>query len=106
MEENNYCRLILDWHYKQDFVDISMFAYVQQAPWNFWHSSLTKPQYSQHKPYSPKYGRAIHYAISKEDTLLLDMKGTRDLQLVVGKSLYLSYSIENMFHVTLINILT
>ena len=55
-EGKNYCRLIMDWHYPEGYVDISMPNYVPDSLKRLNHVPKVHPQYSPHENIPIQYG--------------------------------------------------
>ena len=88
------CGLKLCWNYKAGYVDISMPDYVQKALWKYNHPTPSRPQYAPFRWTQPAYGQKIQYAQEHQTANeLLDEKGKRRMQSVVGTFLYYSRAV-------------
>ena len=76
-------------------------GYVVQALKKFQHTKPTRVQHAPHKWNQPTYGKCVQYATSPDTTKLLDKKGTRLVQSIVGTFLYYARAIETPILVAL-----
>jgi hypothetical protein len=53
---DTYLGMHLDWHYDENFVDISMPGYVEKARQRLEYPPPKKPQFSPHEAPIPQYG--------------------------------------------------
>ena len=58
----NYCGLVIEWNYRERYVDISMPKYVPKMISKFNHEIPKKPQHGPHKWNTPAYSSKIQYA--------------------------------------------
>ena len=79
----NYCRLTLDWHYKDGYVDVSMPGYIVEALQQFQHTKPTHIQHTPHKWNQPVYGQQFQYA-DADKSEKMDKKGKKRIQSIVG----------------------
>jgi len=55
-EGRNFCGLTLDWHYADDYVDVSMPGYIAKVLSKYNHKKPSKPEFAPHKHVEPVYG--------------------------------------------------
>jgi len=89
----NYCGLTIDWHYANEFVDISMPGYVEKALTKFQHKPQL-PQYSPHAYTRPQYGKTVQYAKGPDTSPATTTKETKHVQSVTGTFLYYSRALD------------
>ena len=58
-----YCGLIIDCHYVQGCVDMSVSRYIVEALRKFQHKPSNHPQHAPHKWTTPVYGQKVQYTI-------------------------------------------
>ena len=90
----NYCGLTLHWNYREGYVDVDMPDYVTKKLNQYQHPHPNKPQYAPHQWTRPAYGKATQYAPEPDKTELLDSKGQRLIQSIVGTFLYYGRAID------------
>ena len=91
----HFCGLHLNWHYNQQYVDISMPNYVSNLLKKYNHSP-TIPQYSPYPvaPFTiPKPGQR-QYAVTPDLSPLLNAPNTTKVQSIVGSLLYYARAID------------
>ena len=73
---SNYCGLTLDWHYKEEYVNISLSGYIKRALERLQHIIKVSPQYSPHVHVPIQYGTkgTRQYATSPDTSPLLNPK--------------------------------
>jgi hypothetical protein len=89
-----YCGITLDWNYKNGYVDISMPGYIKKKLQEYGHMI---PDRVQTCPYSPEpisYGAKAQAPIAPDTTPLLDAKGIKRVQKIVGSILYYARAAE------------
>ena len=91
---NNYCGLLIEWDYKNGYVDISMPQYVAKALSKYNHPTPLRPQYAPHCWTQPAYGQKVQLAPQSDTTALLDTKDKRRIQSVVGTFLFYGRAVE------------
>lgn len=84
----------MKWNYKDKYVDISMPNYINNLLSELKHKVKTFPQYAPHKWTEPAFGQKRQYAKPTSDLPILDKKGIRYVQSVVGSFLYYSRAID------------
>ena len=85
---SHFCGYEFDWHYEDGFVDLSMPTSVPNILKRFNHQCI-KPQYSPHEFIPIKFGTKTRQLAMQPDTSpLLDSKGAKFVQSVVGSLLY------------------
>jgi len=89
-----YLGLDLDWDYDNRRVHISMLDYVPEALKRFNHTRPRKPQHQPHQHVKPKYGAAKQFAPDDDTSPLLDAKGKKFVQEVVGTFLYYARAVD------------
>ena len=91
----NFCGFTIDWDYSNGFVDISMPNYIKDVLLRFLHQTPKKPQYSPHAHVPIQYGiKTRQYAVNQCDSPLLDKKGIKYVQQVVGSLLYYARALD------------
>ena len=86
----NYCGLTIKWNYINEYVDVSMPGYIAKVLHKYQHIPPAKPVHTPHEYNVPVYGKHRQYAKGEDTSPLLDVKGTRYIQGVVGSLLYYS----------------
>ena len=89
----NYCGLTLHWNYQEGYVDVDMPDYVTKKLNQYQHPTPKKPQYAPHQWTRPAYGKTTQYAPEPDQSELLDIKGQRFIQSIVGTFLYYARAI-------------
>ena len=69
-------------------------GYVQKVLHKYQHTAPSKPEYSPHQYVEPAYGQKIQLA-PFDDSPLLDNKGTKRIQGIIGSLLYYGRAIDN-----------
>eukprot|EP00984_Skeletonema_dohrnii_P002769 scaffold955_cov79-Skeletonema_dohrnii-CCMP3373.AAC.11 len=92
-----YCGIELDWHYESEnrYVELSMQKYVPKVLQRFDHKTPSKPQHSPFQAAPKKYGAAAQDPFEVDETDLLDEKGKKRVQQVVGAVLYYARAVDN-----------
>ena len=67
-----YCRLIMEWNYKEGYVDVSVLGYVDKLLQKFQHPRPASPQLSPHKWTKPIIGANISYTATPDISPKLD----------------------------------
>ena len=93
-EGNNYCGLEIKWNYNEGFVDIAMPSYVPKVLQKFQHQPPTRPQHSPHRCTLPVYGQKVQLAPTNDTTPLLDAKGTKRIQSIIGSAIYYARAVD------------
>jgi hypothetical protein len=89
-----YCGITLDWDYVGRTVDISMLGYIKKKMQEYMHSI---PRRIQKCPYSPepkRFGAGEQAPLVPDDTAMLDAKGIKRVQQIVGSILYYAHAID------------
>jgi hypothetical protein len=89
-----YCGITLEWDYENGHVDISMPGYIKKKLQEYGHMI---PDRVQTCPYSPEpisYGAKAQAPIAPDTTPLLDAKGIKRVQKIVGSILYYARAAE------------
>ncbi|KAK1740972.1 hypothetical protein QTG54_008224 [Skeletonema marinoi] len=90
-----YIGIFLDWDYTNRKVHLSIPGYKERALKQFNHPTPRKPQH-QPFPHTPvKYGAPKQYAKEESTAPPLDKKGTRFIQQVCGKFLFLGRAVDS-----------
>ena len=97
----DYCGLILEWNYKEGYVDILMPGYVVRALAKYQHPPPKKPQHAPHHWTKPVYGQKVQYAQQENQSKKLDSKGKQKIQSVAGTFLYYGRGVDNTILVAL-----
>ena len=90
----HYCGLTLNWHYKDNYVDVLMPGFVTKSLKKFQHTAPVKPQYAPHKWNQPTYGQKVQYAPPPDASDALDKSTTGKIQAIVGTFLYYGRAID------------
>ena len=91
----NFCGFKIDWDYSNGFVDISMPNYIKDILLRFLHQTPKKPEHSPHAHVPIQYGiKTRQYAVNQCDSPLLDKKGIKYVQQVVGSLLYYARALD------------
>ena len=102
---NLYCRITLDWNYKEGFLDISMTGsmtgYVEQLLLKIKHKKSEIPLYSPHHAPAKLYGTATQDRIPEYTTKLLNAKGIELAKQVMGEAPYYVRAIDNILLIAL-----
>jgi hypothetical protein len=91
---NLYCGISLDWNYINQTVDISMPGYIKKKLQEYNHAL---PWHMQTCPYSPepkKIGEDAQTPLAIDSSLLLDKKGLKQVQKIVGSILYYARAVD------------
>ena len=91
----NFCGLRLEWNYSHGFVDIAMPKYVQKTLKKLNYEKGKHNQYAPHKWTVPVYGKKQQFVTPEDTTKLLDKKGVKYTQRVVGSFLYYGRAVDN-----------
>ena len=93
----NFCGLSFDWHYKHQYVDVSMHKYVQKLLHKFQHKPPKSPVRSPYlvAPWRPRKPGERQYAPEPDSSPLLDKKNTTRIQSIVGSVLYYARAIDS-----------
>ena len=97
---SSYLGLTLDWHYTENYVDISMPQYVTKALAKFRHVPPKKPQHSPHPWTAPVYGQKVQFATT-DDSPFLDARATQQIQAIAGTFLYYARAVDSTILVAL-----
>jgi len=84
----NYCGFQLEWFYAQGYVKASMPNYIKALLKKLKHTPPARPVHAPHKWSEPAYGQKIQYAKPADSSPLLNEKGIRRIQSIVGSCLY------------------
>lgn len=92
----HFCGLTLDWHYDEDYVDVSMPDYISKLLVKYLHALPKKPQFSPFpvKPYVPLKRGQRQYAPTPDKGTLLNSTETTRIQQIVGSLLYYGRAID------------
>eukprot|EP00804_Cyclotella_cryptica_P013561 CCRYP_012917-RA/>CCRYP_012917-RA protein AED:0.40 eAED:0.40 QI:0/-1/0/1/-1/1/1/0/288 len=85
---------MLDWDYAKCRVHLSMPGYVDKAIRQFQHSKPKAPQHALFPTTPIKYDARIQSTKEPSMLSLLDQKGTKFIQQVCGKFLFLSHAVD------------
>jgi hypothetical protein len=75
-----YCRLKLDWDYKNRCGDLSMPGYIKAALHKLQHPTLTRPGNAPHTWIPPVYGAKTQYSEEQRDSPLFPQKDVTRIQ--------------------------
>jgi hypothetical protein len=90
---NNYLGLVLNWNYKDKWIENSMPTYIAKALHKFQHTPPTKPQDPPHDHTEPVYGQKVQLA-NKDNSPSLNASGTKRVQEVSGTLLYYARTVD------------
>ena len=102
----NYCGLTLESNFLEGYVDVSMPQYVAKVLHKYKHPTPIRPQYAPHRWTQLAYGQKVQFAPIKKQCDLLDKKGKRRTQSIVGTFLYYGRAVEPTVLTTLNKIAT
>ena len=85
-----YCGITLDWHYYQQYVNISSLSNLQNTS----SHPQKKPQHCPFEPDPIQYGKQSDTITHKEPSPLLDKDEEKNIQQVVGSLLYYARAID------------
>jgi hypothetical protein len=105
-EGERYCGLIMKWDYTHRHCDISMPGYIERALTRFQHPKPKKPQDNPFKYIAPEYGAKVQYAPDADTSELLDEKGKKRIQEVLGTLLYYARAVDPTILVTISSLST
>ena len=89
-----YCGITLDWHYDQQYVDISMVNYVLKQLAKYKQPPPKNPQHYSFELKPIQYGKQSDTIPHEEPSPLLDKDEKKHIQQVVGSSLYYARAID------------
>ena len=84
---NNFCGLDIKWNYVNGWVDISMIKYLSKTLKRLLHKAPSRAQHAPHLWTTPKYGQKRQYVTPPDTSAILDSKGIKTVQKVVGSFL-------------------
>jgi hypothetical protein len=90
-----YCGITLDWDYDNRTLDISLPGYINKVLQRFEHKQPSKPQHCPFQPNPRKYGKDAQDPLPIDNSELLDLKGIRKVQQVVGALLFYARAVDN-----------
>ena len=94
MSGNDYCGLHINWDYKNYTVDISMPNYVKKLLQKIKHKYKKFPQHAPHQWTIPAYGKKRQFATENDNLPILNKKGIKFVQSIVGSLLYYARAID------------
>jgi hypothetical protein len=83
-----YCGIKSDWDYVKRTVDISMPGYIQKKLQEYEHAKPKKPQHCPYSPEPKQFGSEAQQPLQGDDSKLLDKRGKKHIQKIVGSILY------------------
>jgi hypothetical protein len=92
----NFCGLTFDWHYQEEYVDVSMPQYIPELLKKLSHTMPSKPQFSPFiiTPYKPLKAGQRQYAPTPDESAFLNSTETTTIQQIVGSLLYYARAID------------
>ena len=93
-EGTQYCGLTLDWHYDENYVDISMPGYVQKALTKFGHPAPKRAEYAPHDWTAPVYGKTPQKPNEISKAPLLSPEDKTRVQAITGTFLYYARGVD------------
>jgi hypothetical protein len=88
-----YCGIKLEWDYKNQTVDISMPGYIKKKLQEYEHVRPSKPQNCPYSPELKQYGSKAQWPLPKDTSKLLDDRGKKRIQKIVGSILYYAWAV-------------
>ena len=89
-----YCGITLSWHYDQQYVDISMPAYVDKLLARFKHITPTRPQHSPHIAPLRSFGTDAQLPVPHDNQPSLPLDRIRRIQQIVGTIMYYARAVD------------
>jgi hypothetical protein len=90
----NYCGLMINWNYNDNYVNISMPDYIQDVLKKFQHPKPKVPCHASHEWTLPAYGKRVQYTQKPDDSPLLNKKETTEIQSITGSILYYARAVD------------
>jgi hypothetical protein len=91
---NLYCGIALDWDYINRTVDISMPGYIKKKLQEYKHVKAGKMQTTPYTPAPKQFGSEAQRPLPTDTSPLLDKKGIRRVQQIVGSILYYARAVD------------
>jgi Reverse transcriptase (RNA-dependent DNA polymerase). len=88
-----YCGLTIQWHYDEQYVDISMPGYIEKVLTKFQHPPPRRKQDAPAPWNQPAYGQRIQYAVDDTSPAADKAQKTR-IQQIVGSLLYYARAVD------------
>jgi hypothetical protein len=89
-----YCGISLDWDYVGRTVDISMPGYIKKKLQEYQHSLARRIQNCPYSPEPKRFGVDAQAPIEQDATAVLDAKGIKRVQQIVGSILYYARAVD------------
>jgi hypothetical protein len=89
-----YCGITLDWDYVGRTVDISMPGYIKKKLQEYKHAFPGRLQYCPYSPEPKLFGVDVHAPIGLDATAVLDAKGIKRVQQILGSILYYARAVD------------
>ncbi len=89
-----YCGIKIGWDYVNQTVNISMPGYIKKKLQEYEHVVPTKPQHCPYSPEPKQFGSKAQRPLPGDMSLLLDDKGTKCIQKIVGSILYYAQAVD------------
>jgi hypothetical protein len=91
---NLYCGISLDWDYINQTVDTSMPGYIKKKLQEYNHVLPGCMQACQHSPEPKKFGANAQTPLAVDSSLLLNEKGLKRVQKIIGSILYYARAVD------------
>ena len=104
MEMSTYCGITLDWHYDQQYVDISIVNNILNQLAKYKQPPPKKPQYCPFEPKPINYGKQSDTIPQDKPSPPLDKDERKYIQQVVGSFLYCARAIDMILLLGISNI--
>jgi len=85
-----YCGISLDWNYKEQYANISMLKYIKKKLRKYQHCVQNCP----YPPEPKQYGATAHAPLPTNTTPLLNDKGIKKIQQIIGSNLYYALEVD------------
>jgi hypothetical protein len=89
-----YCEITLDWDYVGRTVDISMPGYIKKKLQEYKHVLPGRIQYCPYSPEPKKFGSDAQAPLLPDATPVLNAKGIKQIQQIVGSILYYARAVD------------
>ncbi len=91
---NLYCGIKLGWDYNKWTIDISNPRYIKKKLEEYEHVVQKKPQHCPYSPEPKQFGSKAQRPLPGNTSLLLDDKGKKHIQKIVGSILYYARAVD------------
>ena len=91
---NLYCGIALDWDYINRTVDISMPGYIKKKLQEYKHVTASRRQTTPYIPAPKQFGSKAQRPLPADTSPILDKKGIKRVQQIVGSILYYARAVD------------